>query len=153
MSIFNDISGKISSVLDSMDEILVQGMVENSAEIIDMNVSQLEEGIGSDGAQVGEYASDEYSKLKQSMGSKAPLGIVDTKLTGSFHEGFYTETYIGSNLGSSGLFINSRDNKTESLEGKYSNLFGISPDNTDEVQNLLTDGILNNLQNEITNIR
>lgn len=150
MNIFDELKQRVNSINNNLGRIIVEAMVAEESAIIDLNVSQLEEGINVDGSIVGEYASGEYAQYKQSIGSKAPLGVVDTKLEGDFHSGFYSEPYIGSNIEASGLFINSRDGKTDKLENAYPGLFGIAPGNKDELQELTIPLITNIIRNELT---
>jgi hypothetical protein len=119
---------------------MVEAMVESKEEIIDLNVSQIESGITKEGiAIMPEYQSEEYAKEKKSMGSKAPLGTPDLKLTGDFLESARAEEYIGSNPESSGLFIESTDEKADKLESWYDNIWGIAPVNAAELQELIID--------------
>lgn len=150
MNIFDELKNRVNSINNNLGRIIVEAMVAEESAIVDLNVSQLEEGINAEGTTVGEYASNEYAQFKQSIGSKAPLGIVDTKLEGDFHSGFYSEPYIGSNIDASGLFINSRDGKTDKLENAYPGLFGIAPNNADELQELTLPQITNTIKNELT---
>ena len=148
--IFRELQNIVDKVITNLDEIVVDSMVEEEASIIDINVSQLEEGIGSDGTQVGEYASDEYAAIKQALGSKAPPGVVDTKLSGDFHDGFHVEPFQGSTPGNSGVLIDSRDEKTDKLERKYSDLFGIAPQNIPDLAEDIVENIQKRIRNEIT---
>lgn len=128
---FEELHTRIDSVIDRIDEMCIEAMISMKEEIIDLNVSQLENGIGSDGNFVGDYASAEYAGFKQSIGSKAPFGKVDTKLTGEFHSGFFAEAFHSDTEGMSGLLIDSSDEKTNRLTSWYDNLFGIAPENED----------------------
>lgn len=150
MNIFDELKNRVNSINNNLERIIVEAMVAEDSAIIDLNVSQLEEGINAEGTVVGKYASDEYARHKQSIGSKAPFGIVDLKLEGDFHSGFYADSYFGSNPDASGLFINSRDSKTGKLESAYSGIFGIAPDNKDELQELTLPLITNTIKNELT---
>jgi len=150
VNIFDELKNRVNSINNNLGRIIIEAMVAEESAIVDLNVSQLEEGINAEGTTVGEYASGEYAQFKQSIGSKAPLGIVDTKLEGNFHSGFYSEPYIGSNPEASGLFINSRDSKTDKLENAYPGLFGIAPNNADELQELTLPQITNTIKNELT---
>ena len=72
---------------------------------------------------------------KANMGSKAPMGTPDLKLTGSFHEKMFLR------ISGDEYLISSKDKKTADLVDRYDNagdLFGISPNNTPQAQNLNT---------------
>lgn len=151
MNIFEQIAHNIQETANGLPDLAVKAMVDVKEEIIDLNVDQIEHGVGSDGDTLGEYASDSYANLKKSLGSKAPKGVFDFKLTGDFLGGFYTEPYFGSTFDSSGLFIDSRDSKTEKLD-KLSNFrtFGIAPTNKREVSELILPTIQKGFINGIT---
>ena len=149
--IFDELYNKVNSVIDRLDEIMVEVMVEHEAEIIDLNLSQLEEGIDAEGQAIEpEYEYEEYAKLKKSMGSRAPFGTPDLKLEGDFHSGFYGEPYNTVNEGMSGLFVDSRDEKSEKLQRKYGLIFGIAPKNMPELQDILIEGSQKFIIDEIT---
>jgi len=50
--------------------------------------NQLRFGKKSTGEDVGEYRSDSYARLKKSLGSKAPFGVVDLLAEGDFYRTF-----------------------------------------------------------------
>lgn len=149
--IFRELQTNVESVINRLDEMIVEAMMESESEIIDLNISQLDEGIGSDGLPLEpEYASDEYAHLKKAMGSKAPLGIPNLEVTGDFKSGFFADSFISGNEGFSGMLIDSNDEKSESLEIKYQRVFGIAPDNSDELLELIILPTQNRIKNEIT---
>ena len=149
--IFDDLHNNVNSVIDRLDEMMIEAMVANKEAIIDLNIDQLEKGIGSDGLPITpEYASDEYASFKQSIGSKAPLGTPDTKLTGEFHSGFYAEGINSSNPGASGLYLDSSDWKTDRLTRKYANLFGIAPANVEDAFDPIIEDFQKTLIDELT---
>jgi len=139
--IFDDLQQNVTEIINTLDEIAVQAMVDNQDQIIDLNISQIEEGLAADGGIIGEYASDEYAHLKQSIGSKAPLGVVDMKLSGDYLEGFYGEPYISNTPGASGLFVDSTDYKADSLQSRYPGTIGIMPSNRDILADILIEPI------------
>jgi hypothetical protein len=150
-TIFDDLHNKVKAIRDTMDEMLVKAMVTHKEEIIDLNVSQLELGMDSSGESITpEYASPEYAQLKKSMGSKAPLGTPDTKLTGDFHSGFFAEGIVSGYEGASGLFMDSHDEKADKLSRQYSNLFGIAPQNIEEMAEPVIETYQKNLIDELT---
>ena len=135
-----------------MTNILIEAMVEDKEQIIDLNVSQIEHGIAPDGNKIGEYASDAYASFKQSIGSQAPKGDVDLKLSGDFISGFYGEPYFGSSPEFSGLFENSKDSKTSKLESKYSGkIFGIAPENRSAIGEIILLNAQTTILNRLTN--
>lgn len=141
--IFDELRDSVNSVVNNFNDILTEAMMDSEASIIDLNIDQIEHGIGGDGLSIGEYASEEYSQVKQAMGSKAPFGMVDLKLEGDFIDGIFIDKF-NSSLGPS-LRIDSRDGKTEKLESKYHNIWGIAPEN----EGLQNDEDITNIQKRI----
>jgi hypothetical protein len=58
--------------------------------ITDNVIDQLDIGIAGDGASVGKYSTNYYSRFKRRLGSNAPFGIVDLKVTGDLYKGLRT---------------------------------------------------------------
>jgi len=100
----------------------------NLSTMRDLNVEQMEQGINSDGKEIGQYRSEPYAKLKKAIGSRAPFGTPDLKLTGAFHSGTFTKK-TGKNL-----IFGSTDKKSSDLSGKYgSEIFGLTKSNQTDV--------------------
>lgn len=91
------------------------------------------------------YKSDEYSKRKQKLGSKAPYGITDLKLTGNFVDKFYLRVSKNS------VIIRSRDKKNSKILEKYGpEIFALNEGNlskyiSEHLQPLLVKKIRNGL--------
>ena len=117
----------VDNVLINLNSISVEAIMENKAEIIDLNTSQLSIGLNAQGEQISpEYQNPDYAKLKKSIGSKASLGIPDLKLEGDFYSGF--DIVKRGDM----AWIDSKDEKTPKLERKYDFIFGIMPRNWNE---------------------
>jgi len=71
--------------LGSLDEIIVEAIKESEKELLDLLRSQLSHGEKGDG-QMPSYSNERYAEYKQKIGSQAPKGIVDLKLTGAFQD-------------------------------------------------------------------
>lgn len=82
--------------------------------ILDLNREQMMAGLDADGQPLGEYQSEEYAIMKLAYN---PAGVVDLRLTGSFHN----EMFITDEGG-----IWSTDSKTEKLVELYGNIFGLT---------------------------
>jgi hypothetical protein len=59
--------------------------------ITDNVIDQLDVGIAGDGAAVGRYTTDYYSRFKRRAGSRAPFGTVDLKVSGDLYKGLRTD--------------------------------------------------------------
>ena len=118
---FHDSIDRWVAALSKPQEYFRKAVIENRAEILDLNTAQLNKGKDSEGNFLEEYALDSYAEFKKAMGSKAPKGIPDLKLEGDFHEGF-TLVADGTEF-----YITSTDNKSDDLEYKYGeDIFGLS---------------------------
>lgn len=85
--------------------------------VLDLNRRQLMQGVDSNGLSLGEYKSEAYARMKRTLN---PNGVVDLKLTGSFHENFFIASEIP-------LIIWSYDEKTDDLVAKYGEeIFGLT---------------------------
>lgn len=58
----------------------------NSELIAELNRQQLTVGENSKGQNVGKYVSPRYASFKKRIGSQAPSGIVDLKLSGNLYK-------------------------------------------------------------------
>lgn len=126
---------KIKKLMDSV-------ILEHESEIIDANTDQLSKGFYSDGDRMPDYANENYAQFKQSIGSKAPYGITDLKLTGDFHSGFFMKP------DSDGFQIWSSVSKTDELVGKYgADIFGISPESKKELKSNFSQSLVEKIKN------
>lgn len=139
---FNKLYINFKSVTDNFDDIVIQSISDNKEEIIDLNTGQLEKGIASDGVNIEPgYAFEGYASFKKSIGSNAPKGTPDLKLTGDFYSGFK----IGK-IQPNYFDISSDDKKTGELVSKYSDLiFGL----TDENKNVLIEYLQQSLKDKL----
>ena len=131
---FIQLHTNLKKVINNFDKIVDTVIHEYEAELIDLNTGQLEKGIAPDGIEIEPpYAFDEYARFKKSIGSKAPLGIPDLKLTGDFYSRF--ETKITPNY----IEISSGDSKAPELENKYGEdqIYGLTESNKKEFVQLI----------------
>lgn len=73
-----------------VDKLALDVAKANQGLITDNVIDQLDVGIAGDGQQVGKYTTDYYSRYKRRLGSRAPYGVVDLKVTGTLYEGIRT---------------------------------------------------------------
>lgn len=110
------------------DEILDSAILENESEIIDAQVQQMREGFNSNGEIIGEYQNPEYAKAKKAMGSIAPYGIVDLRLTSSF------QNQIKMQVTNDAIKLDSDDEKDVTLINWYGRkIFGLTPERLGEI--------------------
>ena len=71
---------------------LALNVVKKNSGLIDKRIQeQLTVGENGDGLKVGYYKSPYYASLKSRIGSLAPNGVVDLKLSGNLHNGIKTD--------------------------------------------------------------
>jgi hypothetical protein len=115
---------KSLNIMNELDTILL----ELSEVITGLNKEQLSIGLDSNGSKLQDYAQESYAGFKVDVvGSEAPLGTPDLKLTGSFYDGF--KIIISGDT----VSITSDDIKTLDLEGKYGDTFGLQTDKLTEL--------------------
>lgn len=135
-------SRKWVKALNRSQQYFKRAVLDNRNLVIDSNIAQLEGGFDSLGNFLKDYASDTYAEFKQVIGSKAPFGIADLKLTGDFYAGFVLK-YIGSEF-----IITSTDWKTEELAAKYGvDIFGLANESIEQVRPFLLESWIKHLRN------
>lgn len=147
MNIFDQIARNIQQVRKDLHTDLISAMASNKEEVVDANVDQIERGIAPDGGYIGEYRSDDYAKYKQSIGSKAPSGRVDLKLSGDFISG------INADPTNEGLRLDSSDYKTDHLEQKYDGrIFGLTQKSKQDLAPQIVGEFIKKFKNGITRV-
>ena len=99
--------------LESLDTFVVDSMKETEQELLNLLRSQLSQGERGDG-QMPQYANEKYAQYKQRIGSEAPFGVVDLKLSGDF------QRKLRLIITKTGARIRSYDKKRSELLNKYS---------------------------------
>lgn len=144
---FKSLSQAVNQIVRNLDKVGNKAIDENLAVMADMNREQLTFGINAEGGEVGAYRSESYARLKKSIGSRAPFGIPDLKLTGDFHSGIFAKRK-GSELTFGGT-----DSKTSMLTEKYDSILGLTEENrTDVKDNYIFPIITNWLGQQLRNI-
>lgn len=94
---------------------------KHAQRIIDLNHSQLLEGVDSRGKSLGEYSSILYAQFKKKLNSR---GVVDLKVTGEFWEGFFVDASEWP------VKVDSNDWKRNKLVKQYGkDIFGLTKEN------------------------
>lgn len=118
---FAKLHRNFQELIGSLDRLVIQSAMELKSSIADLNVKQLEQGKGSDDANLEpEYASSSYAKLKKAWGSQAPEGTPNLKVTGAFHSG------IEAIDKGKAIVMWSTDEKTAKLDKKYPKALGLN---------------------------
>jgi len=108
----------------------------NDSIIEDINISQLQDGVNSDGKSIGQYASLEY---------KGRLDPVDLNKDGGFYAGFNAKSKGGL------LDITSTDEKESILKNEWGEkILGLTVDNMHEAASYIIDDVADNLYKQIT---
>jgi len=108
---------KIKELSIELPTLVTQAAKNVEAELADLNVSQMNEGILSTGEKITPQYSNAYANFK---GFKTP----NLKLEDDFHSGVFADAKTDY------IEFDSTDYKAEKLEDKYSsNIFGIAPKN------------------------
>jgi hypothetical protein len=138
------LSKRIKSTIGKLDELMMRAVMDNDTEVIDANTAQLSTGKDSLGDFLAKYESEDYAQFKQAIGSKAPHGVADLKLTGDFHSDFMMKRQGDE------VLIRSKDEKAPKLERQYGlEIYGIAPEQLPEVAPLISESLTNLLRNEL----
>ena len=126
-------------------KLFAQCVEENKEYIADLNTLQLAVGKDSNDKSLYPYASDDYAKYKKAIGSEAPLGTPNLKLTGDFWEGFEAKADKDANV-----FITSTDSKTGKLKQMYDDdIFGLTDKSKADLKTVLLPNLLNKTRHEL----
>lgn len=108
------------------DLLKTQAAEENKEYLADLNKIQLTEGKTTKNTAIKPSYSPKYAAFKQSLGTLAPFGTPDLKLSGAFHKGI---EYVAEG---NQYYAISQDEKTRFLVapvGRYDNILGLSKEN------------------------
>ena len=110
---------------ERMERLLLLAIKKNENALIDYNIGQLLKGQDSLGKVLDPpYASASYSEFKLHLN---PLGVVDLKVTGDFHNSIFI------NANDFPILFDSRDKKAPELLAKYSeDVLGVQDKNLEE---------------------
>lgn len=86
---FRELAQKARKI--NVNKLALQVAQANAGLITDNVIDQLDVGIAGDGAVVGKYTTDYYSRFKRRIGSNSPYGVVDLKVTGGLYKGLRTK--------------------------------------------------------------
>ncbi len=101
----------------------------NSELIAELNRQQLTVGENSKGQDVGKYVSPRYAQFKKRIGSQAPSGIVDLKLSGNLYE------KIKVGILPTQILINSLVDYSKYQVKRYGKeIFNLQDDNWEEIE-------------------
>ena len=127
--------------------LLVQAASNYEAELIDLNTSQLEEGLLSSGKRTPEYSNSDYAKQKLSMGSKSG-NHYDYKLDGDFYEGWKVE-FKGTKIK-----FDSLDEKAEKLTSPpygSKDVYGLTEDNKENAAQYFKEDFIEKFKKQFLN--
>lgn len=127
-----------------LDDMLILAIKDTDSELLDLLRLQLQHGQKGDGMMPA-YANENYAKRKQRMGSKAPFGITDLKLTGAFQD------KLKIILTKKGARIRSTDKKSADLGRDYGyEIFQLNQDNqTIYARDILLPALQKRIKNEL----
>lgn len=136
---FSKLHRNFTTLIESLDKIVLDSAMELKSSLADLNVKQLEKGKGTDDEDLKpEYAETSYAKLKKAWGSQAPEGTPDLKVTGAFHSG------IEAVRKEKAIVMWSTDDKTAKLDAKYPKALGLSKKSKTELKPDLTEKLIKN---------
>lgn len=124
-----------------VDEIVSSALRDTRPFLLELIRTQIEHGRSSED-YIGVYKSPRYANKKQSMGSKAPHGIVDLKYSGAFLKSLYAR------IGKKSITVRAKDNKASKITAIYGDAIYTL---TDENMSKYIEHLLPIIQNRIKN--
>lgn len=108
-----------SVTVEEQESNILRILKENESYLLDLNTGQLLKGVDSDALPLKPaYKSERYAAFKLTLN---PEGVVDLRLTGAFHHGFFIEADKFP------IMFDSTDEKTDKLRIWYGEkIFGLS---------------------------
>ena len=105
----------LKNIKPIMEQAMIESIRENSEQIEDLNIAQLEKGEDSLGNAIRpEYRNPDYAAFKQFINSKPPSGTPDLILEGDFSKSIYIKSVSNRNI-----IWDATDKKAEELTTKY----------------------------------
>lgn len=125
---------KLQELVANQEEIILSIVKKNESALLDLNTSQLYEGLKADGTKITPEYSDLTIARKQILNQ--PTNRVTLFDEGDFYRGFFAETQKFP------IIISSSDIKTEKLDAKYGpNLFGLTGENKKEFAEIIKEEV------------
>jgi hypothetical protein len=109
---------------EAQEKAILKIIKTNEDELLDVNRSQLLEGIDADGKRLRRYRNPKYAALKRTMNSK---GVTDLRFTGRLYDAMFLDASKFA------VIYDSKDSKAPMLKQKYGNIFGITKQNEEMV--------------------
>lgn len=118
-------------------------LFQNKDAIVDLNREQMREGLTSKGYYIAPDYSNSYAREKLERSTyNAPVGVPDLFDTGSFHKGMFVNIFADT------FSITSKDEKTGDLTERYKDIFGLTEENMQEAQRLITESFIYHFRKE-----
>lgn len=110
-------------------ELALQVAKQNGGLILERQREQLSVGENANGSDIGKYTTKRYSDLKRRMGTKAPYGTPDLKLSGKLHSELFVK------IRKTTFNINSDVEYSKYQIQRYGkNIYGLQKENAKDVQ-------------------
>lgn len=125
MATVSEVKARFEQIVNEFGQLIVSTYKDTTAEMIDLNTSQMLDGLDSKGKALGEPAPT-TKDIKGRLGLQTDW--IDLKFTGDFQSAMFakeiTEDYVS---------LSSSDWKTSELTGRFGDdIFGLNPENTKE---------------------
>jgi hypothetical protein len=111
------------------DRLIDECLSQLKGKVIELNLSQLDQGLNAEGKKFRPYVNGSYARMKNRMNPKPGLGNPDLKKTGDFWKAFKADLRLGV------MDIYSEDQKAAWLEDgttkmkPFLKIYGLTEDN------------------------
>lgn len=127
-----------------VDKLALSVAQANAGLILERQKQQLTVGENSNGNDVGKYKSNRYARFKSSIGSQAPFGIVDLKVSGQLYDKLETK------ITEKDYSIDSKVSYSKYQIDRYgANIYGLQEENQQDVQHRNSIDIVKEYSNQL----
>lgn len=123
----NECCARFERAIESLSFVVSDIIYQLSDKIIDMQTDRLWEGLYVNGEYINPYYAEMTINIKKMKGD--PYDRVTLRDTGAFYRAIFVKQEGNE------LLIDSTDSKAESLKGKYGEIFGLTEQNKEVLQN------------------
>lgn len=132
----------LKSIQSDLDSIILDAVKQNEAEIIDLNIEQLENGLNNDSSQIAPAYTTTTIQIKRLKGQ--PTNRVTLKNEGDFHNSIFIA------YGSDRFALGSTDIKTKKLKKKYGfKVLGLTDDSIQETIELIKPDLRDSIKKKL----
>jgi len=139
---------RLKEAQKNLSSFTIDALKKNEAEIVDLNISQMEEsGVTHKGEEIQRRGVSYRGYSPMTVQIKRLKGQETKHITLKDEGDFHNKMKIVYNQDS--FTFTSDDDKTEELQSYYSDIFGLTDQNIEEMKDLIKPDLINIFRNEV----